>query len=116
MGLEALFAFLDAPDADALSDEPFYYERGFIRFSSQPVEHKDQQDVELALLRPLLNQLELVTVIGTDLVARDAGFLLLAYDGPAHLFGKLAAGFPLHGDISVIVRIVIDLLRCGDSV
>ena len=80
------------------------------------VEHEYQQDVKLALLRILLDELQLVPVISADLIAGDAGLLLLTHDAPAHFCGELMAGFPLHGDVCLVVLIVVDLFIGGNSV
>ena len=69
-----------------------------------------QQDVELALLCPSLEKLQLIPVIGADLVAGYASLLLLVHDDPAHLLGKIPAGFALHGDVRLVQFIVVDLL------
>ena len=116
MGLEPLLTLLDTPDPDALPDEPFYHEGRFIGLPAQAVEHEDQQDIELSLLGPLLDELQLVTVICADLVPGDTSLLFLAYDGPAHPIHELPAGFPLHGDVRVVVHIVVDLFCGGNSV
>ena len=113
MGLEALFALVDAPHPDAMLHEPFYHEGGLIGFAAQTVEHEHQQDVEPALLGLLFDELQLVPVIGADLVTGYAGFLFLAHDDPAHLLCELPAGFPLYRDVRLVQLVVVDLLGRG---
>ena len=73
-------------------------------------------DIELALLRILLDELQFITVIGADFITGYASFLLLAHDDPAHFRRKIVAGFSLHRDVCLVVFIVIDLLVGGNSV
>ena len=103
---------VDAPDLNALIDKPFNYERGSFGSSANAVEHEHQQDIEFALFGVFLDKLDLVSVVGADLEARYAVFLRLVHDSPAHPFRKLATGFSLHGDIRLVLLIVVDLFRC----
>lgn len=102
---------VDAPDLNALIDEPFNYERGFFGSSANAVEHEHQQNIEFALFGVFLDKLDLVSVAGADLEAGHAVFLLFVHDSPAHPFRKLAAGFSLHRDIRLVLLIVVDLFR-----
>ena len=116
MGLKPLLSLVDTPDPDSMFYKPLHHKGRLIRFAAQAVKHEHQQDVELALLGPLFEKLQLVPVIGADLVTGHAVLLLLMYDGPAHLCGKLPAGFALDRDIRLILLIVINLLGCGNTI
>ena len=96
--------------------EPFHHKGCLIRFATQAVKHEHQQDVELALLGPLFEKLQLVPVAGADLVAGHSVLLLLMHDGPAHLRGELPAGFALDRDIRLILLIVVDLFGRGNAI
>ena len=50
-------SLIDAPNMDALLDKLLYDEWGFVEIASQPVIHKDQQDIKLTLLSSLSNAL-----------------------------------------------------------
>ena len=114
--VDPLFAFVDAPDLNTVVDEPLDYERRFFGSSANTVEHEHQQDIEFALFGIFLDELDLVTVIGADLESGHAIFLFLVHDGPAHSLRELTAGFSLHGDIGLILVIVVDLLGGGDTI
>ena len=47
MIVEALFTFLGAPNLDALLYKPLHYEGSLIIPAAQPVEHKNEQYIEL---------------------------------------------------------------------
>ena len=116
MRVDSLFALIDAPDLNTVVDEPLDYERRFFGSSANTVEHEHQQNIEFALFGIFLDELNFITVIGADLEARHAVFLFLVHDGPAHPLCKLTAGFSLHGDIGLILVIVVDLFGGGDAV
>ena len=116
MGIDFLFALIDTPYLDAMLDEPLDDEGSFLCSSADSVEHKYQQDIELTLFGIFLEKLNLVTITGTDLEARDASFLFLDYDCPSHSVTEVVAGFPLNGDICLVLLIVVDLLRGRNSV
>ena len=75
-----------------------------------------KQDIELILFGIFLEELNLVTVTGTDLEARDASFLFLNNDCPSHSVTEVVAGFSLNGDICLILLVLIDLLCSRNSV
>ena len=116
MRVDPLFTFVDAPDLNAVVDEPLDYERRFFSSSANAVEHEHQQDIEFALFSVFFDELDLVTVIGADLESGHAVFPFLVHDGPAHPLCELTAGFSLHGDVGLILVIVVDLLGGGDAV
>ena len=116
MGLEALLPFVDAPHPDAVLYKPLHHEGRLVRFAAQTVEHKHQQDIELALFGPLFDELQLVPVIGADLVAGHAGLLLLVHDDPAHFVGEVPAGFALDRDVRLVELVVVDLLGRGNTI
>ena len=116
MRINPLFTFVDAPNLNAVVDEPLDYERRFFSSSANTVEHEHQQDIEFALFSIFLDELDLVTVTGADFESRHTVFLFLVHDGPAHPLCKLTASFSLHGDIGLILVIVVDLLGGGDAV
>lgn len=49
MRINPLFTFVDAPNLNAVVDEPLDYERRFFSSSANTVEHEHQQDIEFAL-------------------------------------------------------------------
>ena len=116
VGFKSLFSLVHTPYPDTLFDEPLNYKRSFVRFASKTVEHEYRQNIELALLRLFLDEPQLVPVIGADLIAGHASFLFLAYDDPAHFFGKLPVGFALHRDIRLIQLVMVHLLGCGNTI
>ena len=116
MRVDSLFTFVDAPDLNAVVDEPFDHERRFFGSSANTVKHEHQQNIEFTLFGIFLDELNFITVIGADLEAWHAVFLFLVHDGPAHPLCELTAGFSLHGDVSLILVIVVDLLGGGDAV
>ena len=69
MRVDSLFTFVDAPDLNAVVDEPFDHERRFFGSSANTVEHEHQQNIEFALFGIFLDELNFITVIGADLEA-----------------------------------------------
>ena len=69
MRIDSLFTFVDAPDLNAVVDEPFDHERRFFGSSANTVEHEHQQNIEFALFGIFLDELNFITVIGADLEA-----------------------------------------------
>ena len=102
--IELLFTFPGAPDLDAVLNEPLDQERGFILFSAQPVEHENQKDVELLLLRHLPDFDDRVTLGGGHLVSGDAFLHALSYKDPVVFPADELFAFPaLHGDIVLLI-------------
>ena len=114
--IESLFTLIDAPDMDALFDEPFNHERRLIGPSAQPVEHEDQKNLEFALFSVTLDLLEFIAVVGADLEAGDSGLLFLDHDLPAHLLCEVPAGFPLYRNVRLILVVMVHLFRRGYAV
>ena len=114
--VKSLFTFLSAPYLNTIFGEPFNDKRCFVGDSPNTVKHKDKQNIELLLTGKILNDLNLISGFGANLVTRDAFFLLFVYNDPAHLFGKPATCFPLHRNVGDIVIIIIHLLLRGYSV
>lgn len=69
MRVDSLFTFVDAPDLNAVVDEPFDHERRFFCSPANAVEHEHQQNIEFALFGIFLDELNFITVIGADLEA-----------------------------------------------
>ena len=97
-------------------DEPLDYERRFFGSSANTVEHEHQQDVEFSLLGIFFNELDLVTVIGADLEAGYASFLLFQHNAPTHSVCKVSASLSLHRNIRLVLTVVILLLIGGHSI
>ena len=116
MVVEALFALLRAPYPDSVFDEPFDDERRFVGDTTDTVEHKNKQNIELALAGKLFYRLYPVAVLGADLVTGNAVLLFLEYDVPAHLLGEAVTRFSLHRDIRFVIRPVVYLLVGGYAV
>lgn len=109
-------ALLKAPALDPVSRKPLCNERRFIRNSSDPVKHENQQYVKLFLQGKLFDDLELVAVFCPHLMAGNAFLLLFVDDYPIFLLAELMAGFSLHGHIGLIFVVVIHLLVGGNTV
>ena len=69
MRVDSLFTFVDAPDLNAVVDEPFDHERRFFGSSANTVKHEHQQNIEFTLFGIFLDELNFITVIGADLEA-----------------------------------------------
>ena len=101
--IEPLFSLAGRPNLDALLHEPLYYERRFILPAAQPVEHKNEQHIELMLCCSFLDFHDGVPGVGTDLVPGDAFFRDFIDDLPFRVGGcVLPARQPLHRDVIVI--------------
>ena len=116
MALEPLLSLVDTPYPDALFNKPLDHKGSLVRFTPEAVEHEYQQDIELALFGLFLDELQLVPVIGADLVTRHTSLLFFSYDGPAHFSGKLPAGFALYRDVRLIHVVMVYLLGCGNTI
>ncbi len=57
-------------------------------------------------------ELDFVTLSGTDFIAGNTVFLFFMNNGPAHAVCKFMAGFALHGNVGLILFIMVYLL-CG---
>ena len=77
--------------------------------ASHSAKHEHQQNIKLALSGVFLDDLELIAVLGPDLVAGYAVLLLLMNDRPALLLRKAMAGFPLHRDVGLALVVVVHL-------
>ena len=116
VAVDPLLALIDAPDLDTLLHKPFQHEGRLLCPPAKAVKHEYQKDIEFAFLGILLDELDLITVIGTDLKARHTVFLFLQHDIPALAVGELVAGFALNWDVRLILFIMIHLLGGRDSI
>ena len=116
VGINSLFALIYAPYPDTVLNEPFNHEWSFFGSSAETVEHEYQEDIKLLVFCSLPDFLQDISVICTDLEAGHASFLLFHHNDPAHFFSEVSARFALHGDICLIITIVIHLLVGGDSI
>ena len=116
MIVEALFTFLRAPNLYSVLDEPFDDKRRFVRDTTDAVEHKDEQNIELAFAGKFFYRLNLISVFRSDFMAGNAVLLLLVNDLPSHLLGEFTARLALHRDIRFVIIVVIDLLIRGNTV
>ena len=112
MGLNPLLPLLGGPYPDLVIDQPLNDKRRFIGNTSNAVKHKHKENIKLFLNRILLDCLYLVSVFGPYLMAGNALLLKLAHDGPVLLLRELPAANTLHGNICLVVRVMIELLRC----
>lgn len=103
VAVKTLLAFLDAPYAYTMRNEPLHHEGCFIIAAAKAVEHENQQYIELACHRVRLNLHDGVAVFGLDLIAGYALLVKLFDDFPVLLrFHEFPAGNALHGDVIVI--------------
>ena len=116
MIVKPLLPLLGAPDLYAVLDESLYYKGGLVCDTANAVKHEHQQDVELPLAGVFLDDLELVPVLSSDLMAGHAIFLFLVNNGPALFLREAVAGFSLHRDVSLALVVVVHLLVGGHSV
>ena len=103
-------------DPDIVCDQPFYHKWGFIGNAPDTVKHKYQQNIKLALLGVLFNQLHLVPSCRSDLMAGNAFLLKFTNQRPAHSLTKFPAPYPLHGNVRLVVVCVVKLLTCGNTI
>ena len=92
-------------------DEPFQHERCLALDAPQPVEHIDQQDIELPVAGCGSQFLNHIALAGGDFGTGHTFFNFFHHHTPALLLRKLAAGNFLHRDV-----IVIDLAFGGDPI
>ena len=116
VAVEALLPLLSAPYIDPVLYEPFYYKGCFISDTPNAVKHEHQQNIKPFLLCQFFDDLQLVPVFSSYLVARNAFLLFLMDNHPAHFFAKGIAGFPLHGNISLVFIVMFHLLVGGNTV
>lgn len=77
MVIEPLLPFLGAPDLNAVADKPLHHKWGFIRNSADSVKHEHQKNIKFPLKGMLFDDLQLVPVFRSHLMAGNAFFLLL---------------------------------------
>lgn len=69
MIIKFLLALASTPDFYAMFDEPFHNKWCFVLAASKPVEHKDKENIELALFRICFDELQFIAFFGRHLVA-----------------------------------------------
>lgn len=99
MAFKPLLAFFYAPYPNALFDEPFHNKGRFAFNASQPVKHKDQQNIKFVSHSLLLQDLNCIPILGGNLKSGYALFGKLVYEMPALLGDVCMASLALHGDI-----------------
>ena len=103
MVIKALFTLPGAPDLNALLDKPLNHERRLVIPATQPVEHENEQNIELVGNSSFLDLHDGVPGVGTDLVSADTLFGNLVHDLPVGmLLYVFPAGFLLHRYVIVI--------------
>ena len=78
--IKPLLPLLGAPDPDAVLDKPLHYKGRFVRDPSDAVKHEHQQNIKLALPGAFLDDLQLVPIFGSYLVAGHTVLLFLVDD------------------------------------
>ena len=116
MVIEPLLPFLGAPDLNAVADKPLHHKWGFIRNSADSVKHEHQKNIKFPLKGMLFDDLQLVPVFRSHLMAGNAFFLLLMDDLPSFFRSETMAGLALHGNISSMVVAVVHLFVCRNTV
>ena len=66
VALDPLLAFVGAPHFNTMLDEPFQHKRRFALDAPQPVEHIDQQDIELSVAGCGSQFLDHIALAGRD--------------------------------------------------
>ena len=111
MVVEALLPLLGTPYLNAVLDEPFHHERRLVVNPPNPVKHKYQKNVKLVIQGRLFQLLNGVPVIRRYLIARNPFFGKLFQDRPVLLAaGKITARCFLHGDVVLILIVLVYLL------
>lgn len=116
MGIKTLLTLLGTPYPDAVLNKPLYHKGRFVSDTPDAVKHEHQQNIELALLGPFLDDLELIAVFGPYLVAGHAVLLFLVNNRPAHLFTEAVTLPALHGDVGLAFIVIVHLLVGGHSI
>ena len=111
VALDPLLALMSAPHLNAVLDEPLQHKRRLALDPPQPVEHIDQQDIELPVAGCGSQFLNHIALAGGDFGTGHTFFSFFHHHTPALLLRKLAAGNFLHRDV-----IVIDLAFGGDPI
>ena len=112
VGVEPLLTLAGRPDLDTLLHEPLHHEGRLVLPASQPVEHENEQHIELMLCCSLLDFHDSVSLIRADLIPGHSLLRDLVHDLPVRMGGcVLPAGQLLHRDV-----IVVDLPDGGDAV
>jgi hypothetical protein len=111
MGFKTLLTLHNAPDFDTVTCEPLHDERCLVLFSAKPVEHEDQQYVELFSQRGFSYVLDGITVIRRRFIPRHPLLRPRINDFPALPNAKLLTGLLLHGDV-----VLLDLPEGGHAV
>ena len=101
------------PNLYAMLDKPFYYERRFVVNASDPVEHKDEQYLELPFDSRDFQFLNSIPVLGRYLETGNSLFEELLADDPVMSSCKVPTLLLLHGNV---ILHFIDLPYRGDTV
>ena len=111
MVVEALLPLLGAPYLNAVLGEPLHHERRLVVNPPDPVEHEYQEDVKLVVQGSLFQFLDGVPVVCRYLITGNPFFGKLFQDYPILLItGKLTTRLFLHGDVILILIILVYLL------
>ena len=79
MSVKALLSLFDAPDLNAIFNEPLHHKGRFVLTSSETVEHKHQQNIEFLGRCLCLDFRQCIAIGGSSLVAGDALFQNFVY-------------------------------------
>ena len=116
MRLDTLLTLLRTPYANTVVYQPLHHKRRFVCDTANTVKHEDKQYIKLLCTCQFFDFLYLITVFRSYLVPGNTFLLQFIDDLPTHPVAELAAGFSLHGNIRLVLFIVVHLLTGRNTV